>query len=146
MSKGWFLGLIGSSWKLPLVFILFYAYVLFMELRKTTPLTRVVIFEISVCVSGIFWATLTVSLNRIWLAIRTQTDVLWKQLDPIWKQLGAQAGIDTDIIALVTQLSDRVAAKPEPSADIQPSQREPTNPKPKRSGRLLAAIKALLGE
>ena len=91
---GWFLRFPQSPWQLPPVLILTNLFTLILELRRTAPVTRWAIYQISVAVVGVFYGAVLLLLNIVWQSIRHQ-----------WQINAEQSKIDREIIDILSRLA-----------------------------------------
>jgi hypothetical protein len=71
---GWFIRFSNSPWMLPPLLILFNIYLLLSEFRKTTPVTRWTVYQISADVAAIWYGVVLFLLNTAWQSIRRQAE------------------------------------------------------------------------
>lgn len=134
-----FLIQLDSTWKTPLFLILYYAYVLFQELRNTAPITRGSVLLISVAVALIFINISSITPHSIWKmhseSIRRLAAVIGRQQDLIG-DLGECIGTTTESIKTLREsidLRERLIAERTKQAEASKGIR----------GKLRGAIKAL---
>src|ERR1700675_1808181 len=77
----WFIRLSNSPWILPPFLMLINIYALLSDFRKTTPVTRLTVYQISSYVAGIWYACTIFLLNIAWRSIRDQWEVNHQQSD-----------------------------------------------------------------
>jgi len=131
--KGWFIRLIESPWRLPLLSIVVYIYLLFTELRDTRPVTRGTILAISIGVAGIWFSIVSGFTNQIWRAIirRDANDAEVRDI------LRSSVGVSADLFELVRKLSVIVLVSSESASKA-------TQPARGALDKLLSAMRKLL--
>ena len=89
---------IKSPWRLPSFLILFFLVQLIFDLRRTAPVTRGVIFDITVDMAGIVWGAVLSVMIVIARELDSQTDVSRKVLN-------MHLDITKDIVNMLQELN-----------------------------------------
>jgi hypothetical protein len=138
---GWFIRLSNSPWRVPPFLILFNIYLLLSEFRRTTPVTRWTVYQISAAVAGIWYGLVLFLLNTAWESIRRQWEINREQ-----QEVNAIArDVDLKLLDIIKSVSDTANATADKSLAL--TDRVLTELAKSREGRLnklMAKIKGLL--
>lgn len=143
---GWLIRFFQSPWKtgcfIVLPSILADIYLLRGDLRRTAPVTRVIVFQICLEVAGIVYNLLNLGMIFIWQAIGRQADIILTETNTVSKLL--------DIVRISNELTkattDDLYAKIEALAQPHPLEIEPAKPPQGTLRKLLTGIKNLFGD
>jgi len=128
----WINRFFASPWKLPQFLIALNMYMLLTELRSTTPVTRGVVYRISLDMAGILYGIVAMFLNILWQSIRRQWEVNREQRD-----------FDLRIIDLISAVTDGMKLTHE---FVALTERLQTELDKSKQGRVRKFIKGLFGD
>jgi hypothetical protein len=153
---GWFLRFSQSPWQLPPFLILTNLFTLVLELRRTAPVTRWAVYQISASVAGVFYGAVLLLLNIAWQSIRRQWQInaeqskIDREIIDILRSLASDSyTIDGKIVDLVRSLAIGLHTTAETLAleqKVRQLETEQAELEKSGQGRLSRLLKVLLGD
>jgi hypothetical protein len=153
---GWLVRFIQSPRYWPPFLILSNIYVLVVELRRTSPITRWAVYEISAAVAGVLYGAVLILLNIAWQSIRRQWQINAEQVkidreivDILRSVANSSNTTDEKIIDLLRSLANGLHTTAETLAleqKVRQLQTEQDELEKSRQGRLRRLLKGLFGD